>query len=97
VTLFCGFFSDFFILLSWKQLHAISIAVIHHFSTVENRIHALREIHRVLKVGGEALVTVWAFEQVRSLFLLLDAPFQCHLMSRGLYRRVRGNMIRKML
>ena len=42
---------------------AISIAVIHHFSTAERRIQAIREISNVLKVAGEALIFVWAFEQ----------------------------------
>lgn len=41
----------------------ISIAVIHHFSTVTLRVAALREMHRVLKIGGKVLVYVWAFEQ----------------------------------
>ena len=41
----------------------ISIAVIHHFSNIELRLKALREINRVLRVGGTALVYVWAKEQ----------------------------------
>ena len=41
---------------------AISIAVIHHFSTVSLRVQALKEILRVLKENGEALVYVWAKE-----------------------------------
>ena len=41
----------------------ISIAVIHHFSTPGLRVAALREMHRVLKVGGRLLVYVWAYEQ----------------------------------
>ena len=42
---------------------AISIAVIHHFSTIERRIMAIKEILRVIKIGGRALITVWAKEQ----------------------------------
>ncbi|KAM7399386.1 hypothetical protein PAMP_018659 [Pampus punctatissimus] len=41
----------------------ISIAVIHHFSTQERRLTAVRELVRLLKPGGRALIYVWAFEQ----------------------------------
>mmetsp|Transcript_29949 Transcript_29949/g.48385 ORF Transcript_29949/g.48385 Transcript_29949/m.48385 type:complete len:156 (+) Transcript_29949:46-513(+) len=42
---------------------AISIAVIHHFSSPERRLHALVELVRILRPGGQALIYVWAFEQ----------------------------------
>jgi len=45
--------------------YAMSIAVIHHLSTTERRLHAIQEINRILKIGGEALIYVWAFEQPR--------------------------------
>uniref|UniRef100_G1L5Y2 tRNA (carboxymethyluridine(34)-5-O)-methyltransferase ALKBH8 n=1 Tax=Ailuropoda melanoleuca TaxID=9646 RepID=G1L5Y2_AILME len=41
----------------------ISIAVIHHFSTAERRVAALRELVRLLRPGGTALIYVWAMEQ----------------------------------
>ncbi|KAM6448124.1 tRNA (carboxymethyluridine(34)-5-O)-methyltransferase ALKBH8 isoform 3-T3 [Liasis olivaceus] len=41
----------------------ISIAVIHHFSTVERRLAVLCELTRLLRTGGKALVYVWAMEQ----------------------------------
>lgn len=41
----------------------ISIAVIHHLATQERRIDMIREIIRVLKPGGHALITAWATEQ----------------------------------
>ncbi|NWR72590.1 ALKB8 protein, partial [Centropus unirufus] len=41
----------------------ISIAVIHHFSTAERRAAAIRELARLLRPGGTALVYVWAMEQ----------------------------------
>ncbi|KAM9317771.1 tRNA (carboxymethyluridine(34)-5-O)-methyltransferase alkbh8 [Pholidichthys leucotaenia] len=41
----------------------ISIAVIHHFSTEERRLAAVKELVRLLKPGGRALIYVWAFEQ----------------------------------
>ncbi|UJR30395.1 hypothetical protein I4U23_017930 [Adineta vaga] len=42
---------------------AICIAVIHHMSTENRRLKALQEIVRILKINGQALVTVWAKEQ----------------------------------
>ncbi|XP_020797839.1 alkylated DNA repair protein alkB homolog 8 [Drosophila serrata] len=41
----------------------ISIAVIHHLATGERRLAALREMARVLRPGGRALVYVWAKDQ----------------------------------
>ncbi|XP_077526241.1 tRNA (carboxymethyluridine(34)-5-O)-methyltransferase alkbh8 [Haemaphysalis longicornis] len=41
----------------------ISIAVLHHLSTVERREAAVREILRLLRPGGCALIYVWALEQ----------------------------------
>ncbi|KAG5837514.1 hypothetical protein ANANG_G00240100 [Anguilla anguilla] len=46
----------------------LSIAVIHHLSTKERRIRALREMARVLRVGGRLMVYVWAMEQKRRKF-----------------------------
>ncbi|XP_050437056.1 alkylated DNA repair protein alkB homolog 8-like [Adelges cooleyi] len=44
----------------------ISIAVLHHLATPDRRLKALTEICRVLTVGGQALVYVWAKEQKRN-------------------------------
>ncbi len=41
----------------------LSIAVIHHIATVERRVKALRELARVLRVGGKVMISVWAMEQ----------------------------------
>lgn len=41
----------------------LSTSVIHHFATVERRISAIRELARILKVGGKIVISVWAFEQ----------------------------------
>ena len=42
---------------------SISIAVLHHMTTEKRRILALREIGRILKSGGRAMVTSWAKNQ----------------------------------
>lgn len=41
----------------------ISIAVIHHVSTVKHRVSALQELARLLRPGGQNLIYVWATEQ----------------------------------
>ncbi|ESN94328.1 hypothetical protein HELRODRAFT_69129, partial [Helobdella robusta] len=41
----------------------ICIAVLHHLASQERRSLAIKEIVRVLKVGGQALIYVWAMEQ----------------------------------
>lgn len=45
---------------------AISIAVIHHFSTEGRRIEAISHILSKLKKGGEFLIYCWALEQEKS-------------------------------
>ncbi|KAJ1893209.1 tRNA methyltransferase, has a role in tRNA modification [Kickxella alabastrina] len=42
---------------------AISIAVIHHFSSVDRRVQAARELLRIVWPGGTVLVFAWALEQ----------------------------------
>ncbi|KAM0688552.1 tRNA methyltransferase [Conglomerata obtusa] len=38
----------------------LSVAVIHHLSTGERRLSAVREMYRVLKPKGQALIYVWS-------------------------------------
>lgn len=45
---------------------AISIAVIHHFTTDERRIQAIQHIVSKLAPNGEALIYCWALEQQNS-------------------------------
>jgi tRNA (uracil-5-)-methyltransferase TRM9 len=45
---------------------AISIAVVHHLSTTERRVEALKSILATLKIEARALVYVWAVEQENS-------------------------------
>lgn len=42
---------------------AISIAVIHHMSSVERRVALIDAIGKILTVGGRAIITAWATEQ----------------------------------
>ncbi|KAM3934060.1 putative tRNA methyltransferase 9B [Leptodactylus fuscus] len=46
----------------------LSIAVIHHFSTKGRRVQAIKEMTRILKVGGQMMIYVWAMEQNRRKF-----------------------------
>lgn len=57
----------------------ISIAVIHHLSTIERRVQAVQELCRVTRPGGSLLVYVWAFEQDRKKFDAQDVMVPWHL------------------
>ncbi|XP_045479862.1 probable serine/threonine-protein kinase nek3 [Harmonia axyridis] len=46
----------------------ISIAVIHHLATTERRVNAIRELARVLRIGGRIIISVWAMEQSHRKF-----------------------------
>ncbi|ORY15644.1 S-adenosyl-L-methionine-dependent methyltransferase [Rhizoclosmatium globosum] len=41
----------------------VSIAVIHHFTSFDRRVAAVKELIRTLKPGGRVLIFVWALEQ----------------------------------
>ncbi|ORX36178.1 hypothetical protein BCR36DRAFT_417150 [Piromyces finnis] len=58
---------------------AISIAVIHHFTTPERRREAIEEILRVLKKGCKVLIFVWAFEQDRKKYDEQDVLIPWHI------------------
>lgn len=50
-------------------IHLIcSVLVIHHFSTRERRMRAIKEMARILRVGGQIMICVWAMEQKRRRF-----------------------------
>ncbi|EAX95717.1 hypothetical protein TVAG_123080 [Trichomonas vaginalis G3] len=53
--------------------NAICIAVIHHFASEERRIQCMKEICRIIKVGGTAFVTAWATKQKNKI---IDEPDQ---------------------
>ena len=56
----------------------LSIAVIHHIATAERRVHALRELARVLRVGGRVMISVWAMEQKYRKFESQDVLLPWH-------------------
>jgi SAM-dependent methyltransferase len=43
--------------------HSMSVAVIHHLSSVEDRQTAIKELVRITKPRGRILLYVWAYEQ----------------------------------
>ena len=60
----------------------MSIAVIHHLSSAVHRMQALKELVRVVRVGGDVLVTAWAYEQqhgARRAFEAQDVFVPWHL------------------
>ncbi|CRL02043.1 CLUMA_CG015143, isoform A, partial [Clunio marinus] len=56
----------------------LSLAVVHHFATTERRINAIRELARILRIGGRVIITVWALEQKSRRFESQDVliPWQ---------------------
>ncbi|EDV93674.1 GH19448 [Drosophila grimshawi] len=56
----------------------LSLAVVHHFATTERRVRALRELARILRIGGRVVITVWALEQRHRRFESQDVliPWQ---------------------
>jgi ubiquinone/menaquinone biosynthesis C-methylase UbiE len=44
----------------------ICIAAFHHLSTRENRLKALLEFKRVLKIGAKIMISVWSINQTQS-------------------------------
>ena len=52
----------------------ISIAVVHHLASVSRRQEAVREMVRVVRVGGQILVYVWALEQERKKVCVCPPP-----------------------
>lgn len=40
----------------------LSVAVLHHLSSIERRIKAISEMARVTKKGGKLLIEVWSYE-----------------------------------
>lgn len=43
--------------------NVLCIAVVHHLSSTEERIKAIKELFRICKNGGKIMIYIWAFEQ----------------------------------
>lgn len=56
----------------------LSISVVHHFATTERRVCALRELARVLRIGGRLVISAWAMEQRGRRFESQDVLVPCH-------------------
>ncbi|CAL1265824.1 unnamed protein product [Larinioides sclopetarius] len=56
----------------------LSVAVIHHFATTDRRVAAIKELTRVLRIGGKILITVWAMEQRHRKFDSQDVLVPWH-------------------
>ncbi|XP_063229163.1 LOW QUALITY PROTEIN: uncharacterized protein LOC134534610 [Bacillus rossius redtenbacheri] len=56
----------------------LSVAVVHHFATTERRAGAIRELARVLRIGGRLVITVWAMEQRHRKFESQDVLVPWH-------------------
>ncbi|KAF8795472.1 putative tRNA methyltransferase 9B like protein [Argiope bruennichi] len=56
----------------------LSVAVIHHFATTDRRVAAIKELTRVLRIGGKILITVWAMEQRHRKFESQDVLVPWH-------------------
>lgn len=56
----------------------LSIAVVHHLATTDRRIRALRELARVLRIGGRIIISVWAMEQSHRKFESQDVLVPWH-------------------
>ncbi|OQR97209.1 alkylated DNA repair protein alkB 8 [Thraustotheca clavata] len=55
---------------------ALSIAVLHHLSTLAHRLQAVKEILRVLRVGGTGVIYAWAQEQTEDSRRTFDTTTQ---------------------
>ncbi|XP_060682767.1 probable tRNA methyltransferase 9B isoform X2 [Hemiscyllium ocellatum] len=55
-------------LLEQEPGSLIADVVIHHFSTKERRVQAIKEMARILRVRGKMMIYVWAMEQNRRKF-----------------------------
>jgi tRNA (uracil-5-)-methyltransferase TRM9 len=66
--------------------HAIAVATYHHVKGKAEKLAALQELKRVLKPGGEALVTVWNRWQPRFWFKGREVAVPWRTREKTLYR-----------
>ncbi|TYZ61643.1 hypothetical protein PybrP1_001690 [[Pythium] brassicae (nom. inval.)] len=66
---------------------ALSIAVLHHLSTQHHRLAAVKELVRVLRIGGRGVIYAWAHEQKANSKRQFDASKQDFMVPWNLDRR----------
>lgn len=66
---------------------ALSIAVLHHLSTLHHRLAAVKELIRVLRVGGRGVIYAWAHEQQVNSKRKFDGPKQDFMVPWNLDKR----------
>lgn len=66
--------------------YAIAVATYHHIEEADERVRALKELHRVLKPGGEAFITLWNRWQRRFWFTGNEPAVPWRMKEETLYR-----------
>jgi alkylated DNA repair protein alkB homolog 8 len=69
---------------------ALSIAVLHHLSTLHHRVTAVKEVVRVLRVGGRGVIYAWAHEQKANSKRRFDEAKQDFMVPWNLDKRFAG-------
>lgn len=71
--------------------------MIHHFSTNERRLSAVRELVRICKPGGKVLIYVWAMEQAKQKYTDQDVfvPWQLQKRFHGYTQTATENNVDK--
>jgi len=64
----------------------ISVAALHHLKGRQRQLKALQELHRVLKTGGEAFITVWNHYQPRFWLRRSESAFPWKSKGKVYYR-----------
>ena len=64
----------------------IAVATFHHLKGRADQLRALRELHRVLKPGGEAFITVWNRSQPQFWFKGKEVPVPWKIKGGVIYR-----------
>ncbi|XP_015281806.1 PREDICTED: probable tRNA methyltransferase 9-like protein [Gekko japonicus] len=78
----------------------ISVGVIHHFSTKQRRIKAIKEMARLLVPGGQMMIYVWAMEQKtrrfekQDVFVPWDRALCSQLLSESNKAGLRNDLVR---
>jgi len=66
--------------------YALMLASLHNLETKEKRINALKELYRISRKDGVALITVWNKWQLKFLFRKKDTLIPWHQKGKVYYR-----------